>query len=236
MSATRSLLIIFIAITTILAAGCTQPAASQQKAPDVTPVPTRAPTVAPLTSAAETVTTAPGRFLVHFPWTSGEAWRPSTAPHDPEQALDFHVEGYSAGQNEKPLAVRAAAPGTVFYATYSYGNDYYTDATKTLADYGNMVVLKHDGAYTMYTHLKQESPAPLRTGDDVAAGQRIGWMGYSGWSKTATQRGAHLHFAVIEGIDFMFNIVPKADWGFYELDGSKAVVLEKDYISQNAPA
>ncbi len=143
---------------------------------------------------------------------------------------------HSGGPDEKPLAVRAAAPGTVFYAAYSSNNAYYTTATGTIADYGNMVVLQHDGAYTMYTHLKQESPAPLGIGDAVTAGQRIGWMGYSGWSKTATQRGAHLHFAVIEGIDPTFTIIPKADWGFYELDGSKSVVLEKDYVSQNTAA
>lgn len=222
--------------------GCVQPEAAPTATPMATIGPTPTPTPEPTATPAPTPTPTPeptptavaaGKFLVYFPWPAGESWRPSTAPHDPELALDFHVEGYSAGPTETPKAVVAAAPGTVMYAIYSYDNEYYTDATGGIADYGNMVVLKHDGAYTMYTHLKHESPAPLKVGDAVASGQRIGWMGYSGWSRTAVVRGAHLHFAVVEGFDFMFNVIPKEDWGFRELNGSKDLVLERDYVSQN---
>lgn len=62
-----------------------------------------------------------------------------------------------------------------------------------MGDGAMVVVLVHDGGLvSLYAHLDaRASPPPVRAGDEVAAGQRIGTVG-----KTGIVTGAHLHWAV----------------------------------------
>jgi murein DD-endopeptidase MepM/ murein hydrolase activator NlpD len=55
------------------------------------------------------------------------------------------------------------------------------------------VVLAHDsGLVSMYAHLEnQVFPVPVKTGDTVQAGERIGNVGLTGITT-----GAHLHWSV----------------------------------------
>jgi murein DD-endopeptidase MepM/ murein hydrolase activator NlpD len=77
----------------------------------------------------------------------------------------------------RSLRVRAASPGRVLSAGYIPGYE----------GYGNVVLLDLGDAYTaLYAHLAQ----PLvRVGQRLAAGQRIGVAGCTGWCT-----GTHLHF------------------------------------------
>ena len=58
--------------------------------------------------------------------------------------------------------------------------------TSGFSGYGNIVYLKHQGAYTLYAHL---SSVLVNQGETVKQGQLIGEVGDSGSS-----RGKHLHF------------------------------------------
>lgn len=58
--------------------------------------------------------------------------------------------------------------------------------TSGFSGYGNIVYLKHQGAYTLYAHL---SSVLVNQGETVKQGQLIGRVGDSGSS-----RGKHLHF------------------------------------------
>ncbi|WP_369393707.1 transglycosylase family protein [Streptomyces sp. CG1] len=69
--------------------------------------------------------------------------------------------------------------------------------------YGYQVVIRHaDGRYTQYAHL---SAIAVRTGQNVAAGRRIGRSGATG-----NVTGPHLHFEVRTGPDFGTDIDPLA--------------------------
>lgn len=172
----------------------------------------------------------PGKFLIFFPWTKGEQWEFVTGFHD-EGAMDF------VNVNAKKVAVIAVADGTVLFSDYSHPDDFNTYKRdrpgSTIPDMGNFVILKHGpDIYTVYMHFLHEDPAPVTPGQAVRAGTRIGWQGNTGWS-----HGAHLHFAVVDVQIFpspSFIEKPKESWGFIELNGSNAVVLNARYISQNA--
>ena len=77
----------------------------------------------------------------------------------------------------RALDVRAAADGVVTLAGYMPGYD----------GYGAIVAVQHRQGYsTLYAHLSQ----PLvRPGQHVAAGEKIGIAGCTGWCT-----GTHLHF------------------------------------------
>ena len=72
--------------------------------------------------------------------------------------------------------VRATGNGTVAFAGKQGG-------------YGNVVVLRHQGAFsTLYAHLSRFAPR-LRNGARVAQGEVIGYVGQTGWAT-----GPHLHY------------------------------------------
>ena len=77
------------------------------------------------------------------------------------------------------LTVRAAAPGRVVRVGTPRGFE----------GYGNLVAVNVGGGYlTLYAHLARWR---VRVGQEVAAGQRIGVAGCTGWCT-----GTHLHFEV----------------------------------------
>jgi len=65
-----------------------------------------------------------------------------------------------------------------------------------MMDGAEVVVLVHDaGVVTLYAHLDAwSSPPPVKAGDEVAAGQKIGTVGTTGMSF-----GMHLHWAAYRG-------------------------------------
>jgi murein DD-endopeptidase MepM/ murein hydrolase activator NlpD len=72
--------------------------------------------------------------------------------------------------------VRATASGTVLFAGAQNG-------------YGNVIHLKHQGAFsTLYAHLSRFAPQ-LRLGAKVSQGDVIGYVGQTGWAT-----GPHLHY------------------------------------------
>jgi murein DD-endopeptidase MepM/ murein hydrolase activator NlpD len=72
--------------------------------------------------------------------------------------------------------VRATASGTVFFIGAQNG-------------YGNVIHLKHQGAFsTLYAHLSRFAPQ-LRQGGKIAQGDVIGYVGQTGWAT-----GPHLHY------------------------------------------
>jgi murein DD-endopeptidase MepM/ murein hydrolase activator NlpD len=81
--------------------------------------------------------------------------------------------------------VRATGDGVVAFAGARGG-------------YGNLVVLRHAGAFsTWYAHLSRFG-AGVRTGARVSQGQTIGHVGSTGWAT-----GPHLHY------EFRVNDVPR---------------------------
>ncbi|MDX2240743.1 MAG: S8 family serine peptidase [Leptolyngbyaceae cyanobacterium bins.302] len=65
---------------------------------------------------------------------------------------------------------------------------------RNLANKANLVYIEHDNGYvSRYLHLKKNS-VPVKIGDRVSAGQKIGEQGNSGWSTAS-----HLHVAVHKG-------------------------------------
>jgi murein DD-endopeptidase MepM/ murein hydrolase activator NlpD len=55
--------------------------------------------------------------------------------------------------------------------------------------YGNVIELRHQGAFsTLYAHLSRLAPQ-VRTGARVAQGEVIGYVGQTGWAT-----GPHLHY------------------------------------------
>jgi murein DD-endopeptidase MepM/ murein hydrolase activator NlpD len=95
--------------------------------------------------------------------------------------------------NSTGTPVIAAADGQVLVA----GDDSQTAYTRSLNEYGNLIILEHNLAeigqpvYTLYAHL---SEVLVQSGDAVSAGQEIGKVGATG-----NIRGSVLHFEVRVG-------------------------------------
>jgi murein DD-endopeptidase MepM/ murein hydrolase activator NlpD len=96
--------------------------------------------------------------------------------------------------NPSGVQVIAAGPGRVFFA----GPDINTLFGPQPNFYGNVIVIQHpymtsdgDLIYTLYGHLKD---IIVQQGEDVEAGQLIGFVG-----STGVALGAHLHFEVRVG-------------------------------------
>ena len=90
--------------------------------------------------------------------------------------MHYGIDFY--GSSGDPIS--AAASGTVLTSGWING-------------YGNTVVVSHGNGYsTLYAH---QSSIAASTGDTVAGGDVIGYVGSTGWST-----GSHLHFEIrIEG-------------------------------------
>lgn len=108
---------------------------------------------------------------------------------DVQEIQDAHL-GVDIGLNSG-TAVRAAADGTVVWASYGllYHSIYYIDDP-----YGIAVVIRHDFGsegerlYTVYAHLRE---VKVEVGDRVEAGDLIALSG-----NTGNSTGPHLHFEV----------------------------------------
>jgi murein DD-endopeptidase MepM/ murein hydrolase activator NlpD len=127
---------------------------------------------------------------------AAEAWR---LPVDGEDSQDFGPTPYAF---EPPLTY-----GGVDYPHFHTGTDLATVwgapvvapaagtvvFAGTMGDGAEVVVLVHDsGLVSMYAHLDNYVfPVPVKTGDTVRAGDRIGSVGLTGITT-----GAHLHWSV----------------------------------------
>ena len=79
----------------------------------------------------------------------------------------------------------AAPVGTAVHAA----GDGQVALAGTQNGYGNVVILRHAGAYsTVYAHLSRFA-AGVKTGARVAQGDLIGYVGQTGWAT-----GPHLHY------------------------------------------
>ena len=94
--------------------------------------------------------------------------------------IDLVNQGYTLG------GITAHSEGVVSYVQTGYGN---AKGSSGMASYGNMVKIDHsNGNITLYAHL---ASVAVKTGQKVAKGQEIGYMGDSG-----NAYGGHLHFEV----------------------------------------
>jgi murein DD-endopeptidase MepM/ murein hydrolase activator NlpD len=132
------------------------------------------------------ITPSGGKFIWPVPGhtriTSGYGWR--TDPRQFHYGLDIADGGiYGA-------AIVAAADGVVVVSD----DEEYSGA---FGGYGEVVVIAHgDGLISVYGHM---SRCAIGRGEQVSAGQVIGYAGSSGWST-----GAHLHFEVRVGYPNVF--------------------------------
>jgi murein DD-endopeptidase MepM/ murein hydrolase activator NlpD len=123
---------------------------------------------------------------------TGTIWY-DTAPHpgrvyDNHTGLDYPMGVYSP--------VVAAKDGVVADTEGGFG-------TQQFGDFGNFVRIRHsDGRHTLYYHLASwaDGGIPVAFDEDVAAGQKVGLSGCSGYCF-----GPHLHFEVLVkvGIDLV---------------------------------
>ena len=87
-------------------------------------------------------------------------------------------------QGDHTTAIASVLAGTVIKASGGWNGGY-----------GNMVLVDHgNGMVTRYAHLRE---IYVTTGQKVARGQSVGWMGNTGNVRGRT--GLHLHFEVIIG-------------------------------------
>ncbi len=107
--------------------------------------------------------------------------------YDGHDATDIGIGGFYA-MDEMKTPILAAAPGIV---SYTHDGEYDRNIYWDFNTIGNAVIVSHaDGTDTQYWHMKRNSVA-VTTGDTVATGDTLGFVGSSGIST-----GPHLHFAV----------------------------------------
>ena len=86
-----------------------------------------------------------------------------------------------------------AEPGTGVCAPIAGTVHAFANNAKRL-DYGPVIILKHDGFFTLYGHLSLDSLNGLEVGQTIEPGQRIGWIGRR---PVNGDRAPHLHFQII---------------------------------------
>jgi murein DD-endopeptidase MepM/ murein hydrolase activator NlpD len=120
-------------------------------------------------------------------------YRCGTLTYDGHQGTDFQLPDLATMR--RGIAVLAAAPGTVRAVRDGVPDLGYEEWQRSGSDttaLGNAIAIVHaDGSEALYGHLRQGS-VTVRTGEQVVAGQRLGFVGLSGKTQFP-----HLHFQVM---------------------------------------
>ncbi|MGM0502667.1 MAG: M23 family metallopeptidase, partial [Bacillota bacterium] len=133
---------------------------------------------------------APDDYAYLLPYRHGEKHRVTQGyngsySHQGTLALDFKME--------KGTPVTAARDGKVVKVKEDSN---IGGASQRYNNYANYITIYHqDGTFAKYVHLKY-SGAIVTEGEEVEAGQVIGYSGNTGWSQ-----GPHLHFEVFKPIN-----------------------------------
>jgi hypothetical protein len=113
--------------------------------------------------------------------------------------VTFHKGDDLLGKDKGTDYVVAIDDGIVTKNTYSTSRGYYVE------------LKMNNGFFTRYLHLKKGSIL-VKVGQKVAKGQRLGYMGNSGYYTDAngkkTRVGTHLHFAVANTNDTCIDPMP----------------------------
>lgn len=113
--------------------------------------------------------------------------------YDGHRGLDIEILNFFEMDERVPLL--SAAPGVVIY---SHDGEYDRNTEAISGNISNTVILSHsDGSDSWYLHMKKNSVA-VANGDNVAAGDTIGFIGSSGYST-----GPHIHFQIQQNDAFV---------------------------------
>ena len=140
-------------------------------------------------SGIEGVDWVVGQYFDHDPSAVKRDYRGgSIIVLDGHDGIDFNVPNFLWMDNEELYVFAlAAADGRVVDI-----HDGEFDRNVSYGGQANYVIVEHANAFkTKYYHLKKDSVA-VSLGQDVLAGQRLGIVGSSGYS-----RSPHLHFEVV---------------------------------------
>lgn len=136
--------------------------------------------------------------------------------HQNTLALDFEME--------RGTAITAARSGVVVQMKE---NSNFGGPSKRYLDDANYITIYHqDGTFAEYAHLKYNG-AQIRVGEQVEAGEIIGYSGNTGWS-----RGPHLHFEVYKPIRMGYQAL-KTD--FLNYQGQRIEAEAGHYYYANHP-
>lgn len=151
--------------------------------------------------------------VYQLPWKKGGTYNVfqgynGTFSHQGENALDFSMD--------EGTEICAARDGIVITVEESNSK---TCMEPDCAQYNNYILIYHsDGTFAVYTHIRKNG-AVVSRGDEVKAGQMIGYSGNVGWSS-----GPHLHFSVfLQKFSERVSIETRFKTG----DGTNAVYLKE---------
>jgi murein DD-endopeptidase MepM/ murein hydrolase activator NlpD len=117
---------------------------------------------------------------------------PIRGPHYDRGPIGAFGVGRSGGRTHEGFDVNAAC-GTKLVAARG-GRVVRSDYDPVL--YGNIVIVRGERTRRDYWYAHLERPSPLRVGDRVRTGERIGRIGATGNARTI---GCHLHFEIRRG-------------------------------------
>ena len=195
--------------------------------PSVTPLPTTLPTPTAIPTPTATPTPTPPPSFLDLPWdyeekgmTFNEAALSITSFFDHEYPLLSSGLGESA-EFFKTIVKFNSIETQEFYTSHD-GYDYASLADVDFGDSvlaaasgsatyvnscgacGNAIFIDHGNGYqTRYYHLQYDGLITTTPGDavEVAAGEEIGKVGFSGNVIPKNEEGAHIHFMVIQDKD-----------------------------------